>query len=96
MHSLLSSQLGPLYTLAMIALSPKGKILFRKIPFGWIKTFSLPRKMIYEIGHVMCVSGSRCDDRGAFGLAAWDFTGWTLSEQIVELRLRHFQHFWQR
>src|ERR1041385_5247173 len=51
-----------------------------------IENFSLPRKMIYEIGHVLCVSRSWSDDGGAFRFAAWNFAGWTLSEQVVELR----------
>src|SRR5206468_5741028 len=73
---------------------PKGQNLISQSSLCWIEDLSLPRKITYEIGHVLCVSRSRCDDRRAFGLAIWDFANWTLSEQIVELRLRHFQHFW--
>jgi hypothetical protein len=49
--------------------------------------------MIYETRHVLCIGGSRCDDRRAVGLAAGNFADWTFREQIVQLRLRHFQHF---
>ena len=71
----------------MIALSPKGEILFRKIPFAGIEIFSLPRKMIYEVGHVLRIGGSGCDDRCSLRLAARNFADRTLREQIVQLRL---------
>src|SRR5258708_8480723 len=51
-----------------------------------IEIFSLPRKMIYEVGHVICIGASRSNDRGTFVLAAWDFAGCTLSDQTVHLR----------
>src|SRR5437870_6941326 len=71
---------------------PKGQNLVSQSSLCWIENFSLPCKMTYEIGHVLSVSGSRCDDRRAYGFAAWDFDGWTMSEQVVELRLQPFQH----
>src|SRR4029077_20340224 len=52
--------------------------------FGRVEHFTLPGKMIDEIGDVLRVLGPWRDDSRAVGLAAWNFTSWTLSEKIVQ------------
>jgi len=82
-----------LVTFAIIAFRPKGRMRFRSTPFLRVENFPLLREMIDKIGDVLHVSCSRRNDGRSLGFATRDFTGRTLREKIVELRLRHFQHF---
>jgi hypothetical protein len=50
--------------------------------------------MIYEIGDVLRVSSARRDYRGSLRFALRNFAHRTFGEQVIELRLRHLQHFW--
>ena len=54
---------------------PKGQNLVSQNAFGWVKDFPLPGKMIDEIGYILCVKGSRRNDRCAFGFATRNVTG---------------------